>query len=59
MSKTHLNYTKAEFLESTHAEIYKMWMNHVKFNGWEIKDENNENKSGNEERVYIDEIPFL
>ncbi|NOV63480.1 hypothetical protein BCD91_005107 [Clostridium beijerinckii] len=31
----------------------------MKFNGWEIKDENNENKSGNEERVYIDEIPFL
>ena len=36
-----------------------MWMNHVKFNGWEIKNEDDENKSSNEKRVYIDEIPFL
>ncbi|WP_238899541.1 hemolysin [Clostridium sp. YIM B02500] len=34
-------------------------MKHVKFNSWEIKDEDDANKSGNEERVYIDEIPFL
>lgn len=38
-----------------------MWMNHIKFNGWEVEDkDNNENKSKREEkRVYIDEIPFL
>ena len=47
-------------MESTHAEIYKIWMNHVKFNGWEIEDKDNENKSNNKERrVYIDEIKFL
>ncbi len=47
-------------MESTHSEIYKMLMNHVKFNGWEIEDKDNENKSNNQEcRVYIDEIKFL
>lgn len=48
-------------MKSTHAEIYKMWMNHVKFNGWEIDEEksDNENKSNKERRVYIDQITFL
>jgi hypothetical protein len=36
-----------------------MWMNHSKFNGWEIEEKDIENKSSNEKRVYIDEIPFL
>ncbi|AVK50673.1 hypothetical protein AXY43_23120 [Clostridium sp. MF28] len=57
--KVHLNFTKDEFMESTHAEIYKIWMNHVKFNGWKIEDKDDENKSNKERRVYIDEIAFL
>lgn len=47
-------------MESTHEEIYKMWMNHVKFNEWEINEKDNENKTNKiEQKVYIDEIPFL
>jgi len=47
-------------MEATHSEIYKMWMSHVKFNGWEIYEKDSENKSNKtEQRVYIDEIPFL
>ncbi len=60
ISKVHLNYSKSEFMESTHAEIYKMWMNHMKFNGWENDEKDSENKTNKtEQRVYIDEIPFL
>jgi len=36
-----------------------MWMNHSKFNGWEIEDKETKNDSRKESRVYIDEIPFL
>jgi len=61
ISKVHLNYSKVEFMESTHAEIYKMWLSHVKFNGWENNEDekDSENKTQKEKKVFIDEIPFL
>ncbi|WP_052102619.1 hypothetical protein [Clostridium botulinum] len=43
ISKTHLNYSKEEFLDSTFFEICKMWEQHCKFNGW-TKSEDKENK---------------
>jgi len=46
-------------MESTHSEIYRMWMEHLKFNGWEIKDKDNDNNYRKEKKVHIDEIPFL
>jgi hypothetical protein len=47
-------------MEATHSEIYKMWMSHVKFNGWEVEEQDNsENKSTKERRAYIDELTFL
>ncbi|WP_077860146.1 hypothetical protein [Clostridium sp. BL-8] len=60
ISKVHLNYTREEFLCLTHEEIARLWKQHAKFNGWEIKEDNDENNSNRaEKRVYIDEIPFL
>ena len=55
IAKVHLNYTKEEFLDSTHAEICKLWKTHIKFNGWTFK--NGEN--GENELSYIDDVPFL
>jgi hypothetical protein len=55
----HLNYTRDEFWEATHAEIYKMWKAHVKFNGWEIKSDGEENSTTNYKKVNIEDIPFL
>ena len=61
ISKVHLNYSKIEFMEATHSEIYKMWMQHVKFNSWENDEDekDSENKTQKEKKVFIDEIPFL
>ncbi|NFA05458.1 hypothetical protein EXM90_01685 [Clostridium botulinum] len=62
LAKVHLNYSKEEFWDSTHAEIYKMWGSHIKFNHWEIKDNNEENNPANDvnyKRVNIENIPFL
>lgn len=62
ISKVHLNYTKEEFWDSTHAEIYKMWKAHIKFNGWEVKNNNEENNTKsdiNYKKVNIEDIAFL
>ncbi|AJE10910.1 hemolysin [Clostridium botulinum] len=39
-----------------------MWKSHIKFNGWEIKNNKEENNSTNDvnyKRVNIEDIPFL
>lgn len=61
ISKVHLHYTREEFWEATHAEIYKMWKAHIKFNGWKINDndENNTVSDANYKKVNIEDISFL
>ncbi|HCL51118.1 MAG TPA: hypothetical protein DHW76_09000 [Clostridiaceae bacterium] len=59
MAKVHLNYSRDEFWEATHAEIYKMWKAHIKFNGWEVKSDGEENSATNYKKVNIEDIPFL
>ncbi|WP_454053971.1 hemolysin [Clostridium sp. Marseille-Q7071] len=39
-----------------------MWKSHIKFNGWEVKSNNEENDSTSDTRykkVNIEDIPFL
>mgnify|MGYP000922272059 CR=1 FL=1 len=39
-----------------------MWKAHIKFNGWEIKNDNDENNTTgdtNYKKVNIEDIPFL
>ncbi|MBN3418621.1 hypothetical protein EXN00_09665 [Clostridium botulinum] len=62
MAHTHLNYSKEEFWNTTHKEIYKQWKTHVKFNGWEVKNNNEENNTTsdiNYKKVNIEDIAFL
>lgn len=42
-----------QFLKSTPRKVGKLWETHREFNGWNIKEEKPE------EKVYIDQIPFL
>ncbi|NMM65499.1 hypothetical protein HBE96_23250 [Clostridium sp. P21] len=62
MAKVHLNYSKTEFLESSFREIVDMWKAHVKFNGWEVKNDdegNNTNQGDTYKHVNIEDISFL
>ncbi|WP_189911040.1 hypothetical protein [Clostridium cochlearium] len=52
-----MHYTKEEFWDATHSEIYKMWKEHIKFNGWEVK--SNTTSDTNYKKVNIEDIPFL
>lgn len=49
-------------MDSSHAEIYKMWKAHIKFNRWEVKSDNEENSNVSDtkyKKVNIEDIPFL
>lgn len=54
ISTTILNLTEEEFWKSTPRKIGALWRIHAKFNGWKFKEENEQ-----EERLYIDQVPFL
>ncbi|WP_243187044.1 hemolysin [Clostridium muellerianum] len=49
-------------MESSFREIVDMWKAHVKFNGWEVKNDdegNNTNQGDTYKHVNIEDISFL
>lgn len=49
-------------MNSSFKEIHNMWEAHIKFNGWKVKNDSEENNTNNGvayKRVNIDDISFL
>lgn len=63
IAKVHLNYSQQEFLNATFREVVTLWKTHVDFNGWKVKETDEQNNENDKSIVYkktnIEDIPFL